>query len=171
MTSSLPASALHALALIAKSSSSLPLRSIEVDADGALHVNDPGPPAAFSFMFDGVNVSARIRPTAEGYIVDLAAQLGPVPYSTESREVRIELLHIAMNLREMGYPRFLIDRHQVMWLTTHLHRDERPTVDSVFYEIVLFLGRARPVIQLVRPLMPGATEPSDGFDDTDFSFG
>ena len=132
---------------------------------------EPGPPAAFSFMFDGVNVSARVRPTPEGYFVNLAAQLGPVPYSTESREARIELLHIAMNLRAMGYPRFVIDRHQMMWLTAHLHREEPPTVESVFYEIVLFLGRARPAIQLVRPLMPGALPTGDGFDDADFSLG
>jgi len=85
---------------------------LRVTADGTLQVGRADGHIEFGFRYLGFRFEANTRPTASGAVVQLSAEIGPLPFSAEGVGVRRSTLAIIDASQLMGDARLVISRHR-----------------------------------------------------------
>jgi len=85
---------------------------LHINPDGSLQVGRADGQIEFAFHYLGFPFEANTRPTASGQMVQLSAEIGPVPFSAEGIGVRRAVLAIIDASQLMPEARLVISRHR-----------------------------------------------------------
>ncbi|HEX6979623.1 MAG TPA: hypothetical protein VF342_10010 [Alphaproteobacteria bacterium] len=75
------------LEMLASDGLAILIDNVEIDPDGTVR-RSPRQRFSFRFDFEGATFTAEARPDRGDWIIDLTAELGPLPYSAESLAAR-----------------------------------------------------------------------------------
>lgn len=83
---------------------------LRVNADGTLQIGRKDGQIEFAFHYLGLTFEANTRPTASGTVVQIAAEIAPLPYSAEGVTTRRAVLAIVEAAQTMPEARLVISK-------------------------------------------------------------
>ena len=83
---------------------------LRINADGTLQIGRKDGQIEFSFHFQGVTFDANTRPTATGTVVQVAAEIAPLPYSAEGVATRRAVVAIIEASQAMPEARLVVSK-------------------------------------------------------------
>jgi len=131
------------------------LQSALADSGGRI----PALPLAFRFLYRGTRFAAVAREEGEGASLTLTAVAGHLPYTAESAFARAALSDI---LTIAGsFPRFrpLLGAGHELSIAGELAIEGAPTPDQIAATTVAGVVSIKPLIDLLRMLLPPGAEP------------
>jgi len=85
---------------------------LRIKADGSLQIGRKDGQIEFAFHYLGLTFEANTRPTAAGTVVQLSADIAPLPYSAEGVPTRRAVLAIIESSQAMADARLVISKHR-----------------------------------------------------------
>jgi hypothetical protein len=85
---------------------------LRINADGSLQIGRKDGQIEFAFQFLGITFEANTRPTAHGTVVQLAAEIAPLPYSAEGVATRRAVIAIIEASQAMPEARLVVSKHR-----------------------------------------------------------
>jgi hypothetical protein len=83
---------------------------LRINADGSLQIGRKDGQIEFAFNFLGVTFEANTRPTAGGIVVQVAAEIAPLPYSAEGVATRRAVIAIIDASQVMPEARLVVSK-------------------------------------------------------------
>lgn len=112
----------------------------------------------FSFEFMGCLFAARAEADETGCRVRIHANLGHLPYSSESRNLRTNIGAIILAANSALDGRMQLTREQRILLFNDVHLNEPLTPTMFMTRTVRFLVKAKPFLELIVPLIESPTK-------------
>jgi hypothetical protein len=138
-----------ALAEVANAALPLQIGTVYVTPDGLLGIKATPGPSSQRFLLDKVLYHVALTPEEAGTRFRIWAELGYVPYTAQDPARRREVAAILRAARDLGRACFVVDPGQKIIAIGETISAEPLTVDSLVYEIVLFMQEARPFVRLL----------------------
>jgi hypothetical protein len=85
---------------------------LRVNADGSLQIGGKDGQIEFAFNFLGITFEANTRPTAHGTVVQVAAEIAPLPYSAEGVATRRAVVAIIDASQVLPEARLVVSRQR-----------------------------------------------------------
>ncbi|MDQ7246282.1 hypothetical protein [Dongia sedimenti] len=85
---------------------------LRINADGSLQIGRKDGQIEFAFHFLGLTFEANTRPTGAGTVVQVAAEIAPLPYSAEGVAARRAVVAIIEASQAMAEVRLVISKHR-----------------------------------------------------------
>jgi hypothetical protein len=85
---------------------------LRINADGSLQIGRRDGQIEFAFHYLGLTFEANTRPTATGTVVQVAAEVAPLPYSAEGVAARRAVVAIIDASQTMGEARLVVSKHR-----------------------------------------------------------
>jgi len=85
---------------------------LRINADGTLQIGRKDGQIEFAFHYLGFTFEANTRPTAHGTVVQLSAEIAPLPYSAEGVATRRAVVAIIEASQAMPEARLVISKHR-----------------------------------------------------------
>jgi hypothetical protein len=85
---------------------------LRIKSDGSLQIGRRDGQIEFSFNFLGFTFEANTRPTASGTVVQLAAELAPLPYSAEGVATRRAVIAVIEAAQVLPEVRLVVSKHR-----------------------------------------------------------
>ena len=83
---------------------------LRINADGSLQIGRTDGQIEFAFHYLGITFDANTRPTAGGIVVQLAAEIAPLPYSAEGVATRRAVVAIIEASQAMPEARLVVSK-------------------------------------------------------------
>jgi len=137
------------LAEVANVALPLQVGTVHITADGLLGLLETPRPSNQRFRLDDLIYHVALTPEEFGTRFRIWAELGYVPYTAQSPEIRRDLQAILRATRELERACFVLDASQKIVVIGETISEEPMTVDSMVYEVLRFLQEARPFVRLL----------------------
>jgi len=85
---------------------------LRISADGSLQIGRKDGQIEFAFHYLGLTFEANTRPTASGTVVQVAAEIAPLPYSAEGVATRRAVIAIIDASQVMSEVRLVVSKHR-----------------------------------------------------------
>jgi hypothetical protein len=127
---------------------------LRVKADGSLEIGKPGGQIEFGFLFMGRRFEANTRPTAAGMVLQLSAEIGPLPYSAEGGGIRSAAFAVIDASHLMDGARLVISQHRWIYcIGKAMLKDGWTRNDAISASVRLMLT-AKPYLQMLSNILP-----------------
>lgn len=127
---------------------------LRVRSDGSLEIGQPGGQIEFAFRFMGRRFEANTRPTGAGMVLQLSAEIGPIPYSAEGSGVRSAVFAVIDSSHLMDGARLVVSqRRWIYCIGKATLKDGWTRKDAVSAAVRLALT-AKPYLQLLTDILP-----------------
>ncbi|HVZ01960.1 MAG TPA: hypothetical protein VHA35_20815 [Dongiaceae bacterium] len=127
---------------------------LRVKSDGSLEIGKPGGQIEFGFRFMGRRFEANTRPTAGGMVLQLSAEIGPVPYSAEGSGLRSSVFAVIDASQTMEGARLVISQHRWIYCIGKAILREGWTQDDAISASVRLALTVKPYLQLLSEILP-----------------
>jgi hypothetical protein len=127
---------------------------LRLKSDGTLEIGKPGGQIEFSFQFMGRRFEANTRPTGAGMVLQLSAEIGPVPYSAEGSGIRTAVFAIIDSSQLMDGARLVISQHRWIYCIGKATLRDGWTQDEVLSASVRLALTAKPYLQMLADILP-----------------
>ena len=127
---------------------------LRVKADGSLEIGRPGGQIEFAFRVMGRRFQANTRPTAAGMVLQLSAEIGPIPYSAEGRSIRSAVFAVIDSSQLMDGARLVISQHRWIYCIGKAMLKDGWTHDDVISASVRVALTAKPYLQMLSEILP-----------------
>jgi hypothetical protein len=127
---------------------------LRVKADGSLEIGKPGGQIEFAFRFAGRRFQANTRPTAGGMVLQLSAEIGPIPYSAEGRSIRSAAFAVIDSSQLMDGARLVISQHRWIYCIGKAMLKDGWTHDDVISASVRLALTAKPYLEMLAEILP-----------------
>lgn len=111
-------------------------------------------PIAFGFTYAGIIFEARAAMVEEPRLL-IRGRVGPMPYSAEGMQRRIDLQSIVSASRDRAECQLTIDGQQQIWLDSEIEIDPPMTPTSLIASAAAAIGRAKPWLDMLRFYLVG----------------
>ena len=123
-------------------------------SDGSLEIGSPGGQIEFGFKFMGRRFEANTRPTAQGMVLQLSAEIGPVPYSAEGSGIRSAVFAVIDASQMMDGARLVISQHRWIYcIGKAMLKDNWTQNDAISASVRLALT-VKPYLQMLADILP-----------------
>ncbi len=127
---------------------------LRVKSDGSLEIGKPGGQIEFSFQFMGRRFDANTRPTASGMVLQVSAEIGPLPYSAEGGGIRSAVFAIIDSSQLMDGVRLVIsNRRWIYCIGKAVMKTDWTQKDAISAATRLALT-AKPYLQMLNDTLP-----------------
>jgi hypothetical protein len=127
---------------------------LRLKSDGTLEIGRPGGQIEFSFRFMGRRFEANTRPTASGMVLQLSAEIGPLPYSAEGGGIRSAAFAVIDASHLMDGARLVISQHRWIYcIGKAMLKDGWTRNDAISASVRLMLT-AKPYLQMLSDILP-----------------
>ena len=127
---------------------------LRLKSDGSLEIGKPGGQIEFAFQVLGRRFEANTRPTAAGMVLQLSAEIGPVPYSADGDGVRAAAFAVIDTSQLMDGMRLVISHHrQIYCIGKAMLKDGWKQNDVLSASARLALT-AKPYLQMLSEILP-----------------
>ncbi|WP_207478317.1 hypothetical protein [Arenibaculum pallidiluteum] len=141
------------LADVANVALPLQIGTVHVTPDGLLGIHESPRPSNQRFQLDDLLYHVTLSPetTDEGSFTRFRiwAELGYVPYTAQAPEQRRGVLSVLRAARGLERACFVVDPSQKILVIGETISAEPMTVDSMVYEVLLFVQEARPYVRIL----------------------
>lgn len=144
---------LRRLASMTSGNLRLALNSVHIGSSGDLEIEIPPRPSEWRFRYAGLVYTVALDPGEESSSVQVKARVGTLPYSAESAESRRVGLAILRHARTLSAARFVVDRHQSVWMTGNAVVQDTLTPETVMVEILRVIQEGRPYLRLFQEVL------------------
>jgi len=127
---------------------------LRVRSDGSLEIGKPGGQIEFAFLFMGRRFEANTRPTNAGMVLQLSAEIGPVPYSAEGSGIRSAVFAVIDASQLMDGARLVISQHRWIYCIGKAMLKEGWTQNDVLSASVRLALTAKPYLQALADVLP-----------------
>ena len=127
---------------------------VRVKSDGTLEIGTPGGQIEFSFRFMGRRFEANTRPTASGMVLQLTAEIGPLPYSAEGGGIRSAVFSVIDQSQRMQGARLIVSEHRWIYCIGKAMLKEGWTQKEVLSASVRLALSAKPFLQILSEILP-----------------
>ena len=80
--------------------------------DGSVEIGRPGGQIEFAFRYFGRRFEANTRPISGGMVLQMSAELGPMPYSVDGPALRSAVFGILAASQELSGIRLVLSHHR-----------------------------------------------------------
>lgn len=127
---------------------------IRIKADGSLEIGKPGGQIEFAFKFMGRRFQGNTRPTGQGMVLQLSAEIGPIPYSAEGSGLRTAVFAVIDSSQMMDGARLVVSQHNWIYcIGKALLKDNWKHNEVISASLRLALT-AKPYLQLLGDILP-----------------
>jgi hypothetical protein len=133
---------------------------LRINADGTLQIGRKDGQIEFAFHYLGLNFEANTRPTSSGTVVQVVADIAPLPYSAEGVATRRAVVAIIDASQAMSEVRLVISKHRRIYCIgkAMLPTDWEPhDVIAAATRLVLEVKPYLVMLQEALPPRPGTT--------------
>lgn len=132
----------------------LSLGQVRLNKDGVLELNSAAPPLQNSqFIWAGFPVRVSLHKSQENQtICDIVADLGTLPFSIQSPELRNILLAVMKGFRPPEDCKLMIGPRSAIWACQQTTLQLPLAPAAILAEITVFLHAMNPIILLIRDL-------------------
>ena len=123
-------------------------------SDGSLEIGKPGGQIEFAFRAHGRRFEANTRPTGSGMVLQLSAEIGPLPYSAEGSGVRSAVFAVIDASQLMEGARLVISQHRWIYCIGKAVLNESWTQNDVLSASVRLALTAKPYLQMLSEILP-----------------
>jgi hypothetical protein len=127
---------------------------LRVKADGSLEIGRPGGQIEFAFRVAGRRFQANTRPTAAGMVLQLSAEIGPIPYSAEGRSIRSAVFAVIGSSQLMDGARLVISQQRWIYCIGKAMLKNGWTRDDVISASARLALTAKPYLQILSEVLP-----------------
>jgi len=127
---------------------------LRVKSDGSLEIGKPGGQIEFSFRFMDRRFEANTRPTGAGTMLQLSAEIGPVPYSAEGAGIRSAVFAVIDTSQLMEGARLVISQHRWIYCIGKAALNDNWEADEVISASVRLALTAKPYLQMLAEILP-----------------
>ena len=142
------------------------LDHIHFDQDGSVRIGRPGKPIEFSFIYQGLRFNASTRMVEGGAILQVAADIGPDPYTVEGITLRKSVHAVIDATQQLICSRLIVSRQRRIFCIGKASVSS-PTAPvellSGAIEIVLEIKPYLDMLAEVLPHWPRDTKPANGY--------
>lgn len=129
--------------------------NFRVRSDGSLEIGKPGGQIEFSFTFMGRKFEANTRPTGAGMVLQLSAEIGPVPYSAEGGGIRSAVFAVIDASQLMDGARLVIgQQHRWIYCIGKAMLKNGWTRNDVICASARLAVTAKPYLQMLADTLP-----------------
>lgn len=129
------------------------VNSVEIRPDGLIGQREAAAPVSFRFSFLGHEFVGEARPNDEGALLQIGADLVPLPYSIESRQRRQRALALLRAARELPHTRLLATPDKAMRAEGTLTVERPLTAGRLVGATTVLLLELMPYLTLVPELV------------------
>jgi hypothetical protein len=127
---------------------------LRVKADGSLEIGTPGGQIEFSFRCAGRRFEANTRPTSSGMVLQLSAEIGPLPYSAEGSGIRSAVFAIIDRSQRMEGARLVISQHRWIYCIGKAMLKDGWTRNDVISASAQLALSCKPTLLLLSEILP-----------------
>jgi len=130
---------------------------LRINSDGSLQIGRRDGQIEFAFNYLGFTFEANTRPTASGTVVQLAAELAPLPFSAEGVAKRRTVIAIIEAAQTLPEARLVVSKNRWIYcigkavLPTHWQPQDVITAAT---RLVL---EVKPYLRMLNEALPGRT--------------
>ena len=128
----------------------LPINVLTLNDEGILVFDAPPPPSRYRFSCFGIIMHLSVTPVDGDTVCSIWAEVGNLPYTAESGQGRAEGIEILRATRQLADTRFYAERGQRIYALYESTIKGHYTLDSLMTEILCFVQRSLPFINLLR---------------------
>ena len=123
-------------------------------SNGSLEIGKPGGQIEFAFNFLGRRFEANTRPTGAGMVLQLSAEIGPLPYSAEGSGIRSAVFAVIDSSQLMEGARLVVSQHRWIYCIGKAMLKADWTRSDVFSASTRLALTAKPYLQMLADILP-----------------
>ena len=127
---------------------------LRVNPDGTLQIGRKDGQIEFAFQFLGFSFEANTRPTAQGTVVQLSAEIAPLPYSAEGVAARRVTIAIIEASQAMPEARLVISKHRWIYCIGKAGLPEPWEPQDVIIATTRLVLEVKPYLLMLREALP-----------------
>lgn len=148
----------HSIKLLKDANFPIEVGRIEVDSEGFLRARDSDQPLTFRFSFRGFDVDVLVESGDEGP-VHLKAMIGLLPFTAESGHGRRVVRRLFAAVDRLNRGRLVLSQSGEITIEASIMPPKPRTPISIMASIATLLLEAKPYIELLGEVLPGARAP------------
>lgn len=134
----------------------LELKTLVVNADGAVTRQAPPSPFAFNFTYLEIPFSACISQNGSDINLNVEADLGPLPYTAEAPKLRKPLLALLEALKNDGKFQLSLTPQKRILLEGYMPMDTSLTPVNIISNLTALLVHTDPYLELIAHQIVGS---------------
>lgn len=127
---------------------------LRVTADGTLQIGRKEGQIEFGFTYMGFNFEAHTRPTANGSVLQLSAEIAPLPYSAEGVATRRAVIAILEASQATAEVRLVISKHRWIYCIGKAALTPGWEPEQVIAAATRLVLEVKPYLQMLREVLP-----------------
>jgi hypothetical protein len=127
---------------------------LRLKADGSLEIGKPGGQIEFAFRLMERRFVANTRPTSAGVVLQLSAEIGPVPYSADGTGIRSAIFAVIDTSQLMDGMRLVISQHRQIYCIGKAMLKDSWTQNDVLSATARLVLTAKPYLQMISDILP-----------------
>jgi hypothetical protein len=128
---------------------------LRLNPDGSLEIGGPGGQIECAFRFMGLAFSANTRPTGAGTVLQLSAEIGPLPYSAEGAGLRSAVFAVVDASQRMDGARLVISSRRWIYCIGKAALKEGWQANDAITAAARLVLVAKPYLVLLAEILPG----------------
>ncbi len=128
----------------------LPINVLTLNEEGILVFDAPPPPSRYRFSCFGIMMHLSLVPSGDETACSIWAEVGNLPYTAESSQGRAEGIEILRATRNLPNTCFYAEKGHRIYALYESKIAGHHTLDSLMMEILAFVQRSLPFINLLR---------------------
>jgi hypothetical protein len=127
---------------------------LRINPDGSLQIGRKDGQIEFAFTFLGVTFEANTRPTATGTVVQLAAEVAPLPFSAEGVAARRAAIAVIEASQTLPEARLVISKHRWIYCIGKAALPEPWEPKEVIAAATRLVLEVKPYLALLQDSLP-----------------
>lgn len=127
---------------------------LRINSDGSLQIGRRDGQIEFAFNFLGFTFEANTRPTASGTVVQLAAELAPLPYSAEGVATRRAVIAIIEAAQVLPEARLVVSKNRWIYCIGKANLPTQWEPQDVIVAATRLVLGVKPYIMMLNDALP-----------------
>lgn len=127
---------------------------LRINPDGTLQIGRKDGQIEFAFRFLGFTFEANTRPTAAGTVVQLSAEIAPLPYSAEGVATRRAVVAILDAAQTLPEARLVVSKHRWIYCIGKAALPDRWEPKDVIAAATRLVLEVKPYLVMLQEALP-----------------
>jgi hypothetical protein len=127
---------------------------LRINADGTLQIGRKDGQIEFAFHYLGLTFEANTRPTASGTVVQVSAEVAPLPFSAEGVAARRAVVAIIDASQAMSEARLVVSKHRWIYCIGKSTLPENWEPKDVIAAATRLVLEVKPYLVMLREALP-----------------